>query len=255
VAPFIAQGLQEVLQYFHELQPNSSPAPDFWCQAVCAFEHIGNVDSADRWYASVDVVNITNGAVDSSWTTTDHNTVASGVDVLVNAYLAHAPNSLHYIGQNHYMRSFTPVPGSALPPGQADKPFQPTGPPVATYTRNLAGLAPGNAGIPPQNAVSITEITSYPRHWGRMYLPQLEPASYASDGHILSSVVDAIATGASSSYGQLQAAEFFPVVPVVQINKAPARGLLQVTNIQVDDNPDIIRRRRPATTTHRKRIP
>jgi hypothetical protein len=59
----------------------------------------------------------------------------------------------------------------------------------------------------------------------------------------------------STRYGALMAAEFFPVVPVTQVDKLASRGLLTVQEIQVDNVPDVIRRRRIAATGYRKILP
>jgi hypothetical protein len=42
---------------------------------------------------------------------------------------------------------------------------------------------------------------------------------------------------------------------VTQAQKADLRGLLTISEVQVDDVPDVIRRRRAHTTTYRKVLP
>jgi hypothetical protein len=57
--------------------------------------------------------------------------------------------------------------------------------------------------------------------------------------------VDNVLAAADTLYEAWAAAELFAVVPVSQVNKAPYRALLGVRQLQVDDIPDIQRRRRP----------
>jgi len=44
-------------------------------------------------------------------------------------------------------------------------------------------------------------------------------------------------------------------VPTTQVNGVASRQLLGIAKIQVDNVPDVVRRRRPRTTTYRKVLP
>lgn len=252
--PFIQVGLQNVLQYIHELDAADSTSPSTWDHVEAEFMFTGNTDNADRWFTTWDVINITGGGVDSSWTQGDFDAVDGHLRDFCFEYLTLAPQQVQFVGTKHYLRSFTPLPTAPLPPDERDKPFTRSGPPSAVYpqTRVGSGLA---EPLPPQISVSVTEKTPYPRHWGRNYFPQLAANQFTSSGHISSTACTTLANAAGVAYAALQAQEFFPVVPVVQIDKQPARALLQVNSLQVDNVPDVIRRRRPHQTTFRATAP
>jgi hypothetical protein len=103
-----------------------------------------------------------------------------------------------------------------------------------------------------QVAMSVTEKTAFPGHWGRFYLPLSGGSDFTSTRRFDTATVDSVANAVGACYATLQTAEFFPVIPVTQVDKTPARGLLQVTDVQVDDVPDVVRRRRLSQTTYRK---
>jgi hypothetical protein len=56
---------------------------------------------------------------------------------------------------------------------------------------------------------------------------------------------NAMATAAGALYSGMADSDFQIVVPILQVDKIPNRSLVGVSSIQVDDVPDIIRRRRP----------
>jgi hypothetical protein len=56
---------------------------------------------------------------------------------------------------------------------------------------------------------------------------------------------NAMATAAGALYSGMAGSDFQIVVPILQVDKIPNRSLVGVSSIQVDDVPDIIRRRRP----------
>jgi hypothetical protein len=143
-----------------------------------------------------------------------------------------------------YVREFTPVgPGNA---------FLDSGPPARVTTKSLAGT--GTNYMPPQVAFALTEKTAWPKHWGRTYLPTPQGLHVFGD-RWTSACVDTIVGAANTLYQGLAAAEFFPVVPVTQVASDPARALVGITQVQGDDIPDVIRRRRPRNTTYRKVLP
>jgi hypothetical protein len=108
--------------------------------------------------------------------------------------------------------------------------------------------------MPPQVAFALTEKTAWPKHWGRTYLPTPQGLHVFGD-RWTSACVDTIVGAANTLYQGLAAAEFFPVVPVTQVASDPARALVGITQVQGDDIPDVIRRRRPRNTTYRKVLP
>jgi hypothetical protein len=241
LAPLIPPGVQAVLEYIDELQHPDSPTPDEWRRYVYHFRNPSNIDEADEAVTTFDIVNITGGGIDVSWTEGDYATVDGQLDALVTGWATNMGSNFRCVRCAVYRMQFTVLPpsGTAL---ADDKPFVRSGPPVRDRALNILGSA--NAGLPSQISVTATEKTPYAKHWGRNYLPFPSQATVALDGHILPAVVDGIATNYEAHYGSLQANEFYPVVPVTQIDKQPARGLLGVNAVQVDDVFDVQRRRR-----------
>jgi hypothetical protein len=133
------------------------------------------------------------------------------------------------------------------------KPFAKSGPPQIVYPMTGAGAASSRQA--PQVALTTTDRTAYPRHWGRNYWPMPGSVGTTTIGNAPAGEVDATANGLAATYTQLMAADFFPVVVVTQVDKIPTRGLLTVNKIQVDDVWDVVRRRRVKTATHKKILP
>jgi hypothetical protein len=119
----------------------------------------------------------------------------------------------------------------------------------------LAGLS-ANAALPPQVACSITEILGAEsrRHWGRFYLPGLATHTLATDGSWLPAHVVTIADQAAILYNAWTTTE---VQPIVWVGRAPAgaSGFAAVTEIRVDNIPDVIRRRRFEDVSQRETRP
>lgn len=215
------------------------------------WEFTTNIDPADRYVNTFDVVNITNGAVDNSWTAQDLDDLHAGLMLLVTAVRAQMSQGMRIKEIRYYQMYFNPIiPVDERPPDWKDDPYGHSGPPVRVTAINGAGDVAGFS-LPPQVAVSVTEKTAYPRHWGRTYLPPLHVNAVAASGYISAQVVANIADGVSNMFASLHQDELYPVVPVVQVDKEPFRGLLTVNEIQVDNVFDVIRRRRSATTTQR----
>jgi hypothetical protein len=121
-------------------------------------------------------------------------------------------------------------------PNPAERITTITTPPVGTTT----------AG-PPQVASSITFRTGVRRSWGRTYLPIGN--NFATTGRLGSTTVDNIATTMDVLVKAAATADFYLVVYSSHLNSA-----LAVEAVEVDDVPDIIRRRRFKVQTYRKII-
>ena len=225
-----------------------------WRRFVWSFAPTGSTDTADIAYTTFDIVNITGGLVDNSWTAGDYTTVENAMTPLLTYYSSSilAVNT-HYTGMKAYRMAFTELPTVSPTPPDRDHPFAPTGPPDHVLVGNTPGTQAGNAA--PQMSFSTTDKTAYPRHWGRNYWPFPSPTTtIGADLQVPATIVDGMATALHTFYDTLMGAEFFPVVPVTQMNKAPARALLTVSSIQVDSNMDVIRRRRAHVTRYRKNL-
>lgn len=195
---------------------------------------------------TIDIVNITGGAVDGTWTTTDLDQVDTALGAFTTSIKALQTNNHVLKEYRHYLRSFNSLDNA--------KPFAETGPPVRITPKTGTGtLSTGFQAY--QVAATITELTPSPKHWGRLYIPGFGSGNIDSNGRIAAAAVSAMANAYSTLATSLQGNGFFPVVPITQIDKTPVRGLLTVSGAQVDDIPDVQRRRRASTPAIRTRVP
>ena len=207
---------------------------DEWRRVAIRWEDVISSDTADDCFITLDIANITNGAIDDSWTEGDYATCETLIDQFLFAWAPHCVSRLKASELRWYRRAFNDY--------AIQKPFADSGPPVRVTTVNHPGT--GTLTAAPQTALSITEVTTFPKNWGRFYLPGLGSGAIGPDGRLLSTVQDQVAGNVLALYDGLMGAEFFPVVPTTQVGKVPARGLLTVGEIHIDDVIDVIRRRR-----------
>jgi hypothetical protein len=198
----------------------------------------------------MDLVNITGGAIDTSWTSGDFATVKSMFDALevsLNNYISPAYTLVQYRAYHMAFNADDPGPGNrSKANGFA---YAPTGPP--RYVLDLTDPHSGTAGMPYQVSIGVTLKTAWPRHWGRLYLPTPSADVFDSNGRITSSARTAYANAVSTLGKALSDADFLPVVPVTDLNRSAFHGLLGVGSYVVDDVPDIQRRRRPRQAANR----
>ena len=211
--------------------------------------------SEDEAMFTFDFVNITGGSVDTTWTLQDYQAVEGAFDTLMATVRTFQSSGHTLIAYRWYQMQFAS-------PMLVDRRFLPTGPPVRIVPKNLPGTS-ANDALPYQVAFSVTERTSIPRHWGRFYLPGAsEGVATGPWGRFQSTTIQAIADSVALCYFNLQNAELFPVVVSTQAQSGGPGSesvlggtLLGVTNIQVDDIPDVIRRRRPRQPNIRTVLP
>jgi hypothetical protein len=163
--------------------------------------------------------------------------------------------------QNRYTFHEVRAYRKAFNPMTEQKPFIPSGPPERVWSSSLT-VGQYASLLPSQVAMTSTNLTPYPHHWGRNYWFAPHSEGITSSGHIPATSVDGLAQQVHNMYETWANAQFIPVVPITQYSLGgkpaqivPFRGLLQVTGVQVDDVFDIQRRRRASTTTYRKILP
>jgi hypothetical protein len=125
--------------------------------------------------------------------------------------------------------------------------------PVRVIEWDVDGTASGSA-LPPQVAVSVTEMTSSRRAWGRFYLPFNALANTDAQGRIATASLTLIADKLDAMYETCLAAGLIPVVysPAKPERETAGGGTLPaiearaltVDKLQVDDVFDVIRSRR-----------
>jgi hypothetical protein len=128
----------------------------------------------------------------------------------------------------------------------------PPNPVVRTTSVGVAATGGGPA-LPPQVSTTVTLQTAIRKYWGRMYLPA--PRDGALDdtstvwGRWDHSFVDSWCTDLQGMFNDLGAIGLIPAV----YSRAGA-AFMSVVGLEVDDVPDIQRRRRFATTGYRKQL-
>lgn len=138
----------------------------------------------------------------------------------------------------------------------------PPQPPIFTWTYGVAGTNGDQVIPPPQVALSVTNKTSDPGSWGRFYLPVGSWSAFSSgNGRFTQAVIDDVGNAFAFFQNSLVTAGLHPVVyskakPVRQTaaerragtlpGSLPAVGAraLAIAQTQIDDIPDVIRRRR-----------
>lgn len=234
VAPF----LLSKLDYDHESDPDTLKwyrLQTVWSRTTPA----GTVE--DRAICTFDLVNITGGVPDATWITSDFTSAEAKFDTFFNVVRSYQTNNHTLVEYRWYPMTFAPITDAPL---DKQKPFNPSLYPDRVTTKSVAGT--GTTPLPYQVSMAITEKTALPKHWGRFYIPGINGTLMATGGRwVMVGGANDILAAADTMYEALAGAELYPVVPITQVAKVPVRALLGVTSLQVDDIPDIVRRRRP----------
>jgi hypothetical protein len=125
----------------------------------------------------------------------------------------------------------------------------PPNPVHRTTVVNVAGTG-SNAALPPQCSSTVTLQVPLRKNWGRFYLPQLDisvlQTAGTTEGRYKNAFVDDMATAAHDMFDDLGGIGLIPAV-----YSRAGHSFMAVGAVEVDDVPDIQRRRRPATTGYR----
>lgn len=113
------------------------------------------------------------------------------------------------------------------------------GPAVRVTPVNVAATGVSSNTVPDQVAETVTFRTASRLHWGRVYLPKLIYTSFDPYGRIVHATCDSIATATRTLYNSAVSAgcEFYVV-------SREHGALLTVSQLAMDNTPDVIRRRR-----------
>ncbi len=136
--------------------------------------------------------------------------------------------------------------------------------PVRVVDNLVVGTAVTSGAMPPQVALSCTELTSSRKSWGRVFWPGIANSAASNSttdmtGRYSSAVLTAFANALDTYYEACRAASVMPVVFSPAKPSRPTAGggtlaatgarALTVDTIQVDDVPDVIRSRRFKSAT------
>jgi hypothetical protein len=196
-------------------------------------------------------LNLTNGVPDASWITSDYTSVESAFDAL---WTSLRPNYLPEIKLSEY---------AWRADGPAFKPFGAgLSPTLRIVPKSVAGSGVGGTALPPQCAMSVTEVTAatydvsgvgVPGHapgtgrtqrrnrWGRFYLPA-PIAVNLTDGRFATQYCSDVSGFVRTFYNACVTAGIIPVM------YSPTTGhAWSVTEVHVDDIVDVVRSRRYTT--------
>lgn len=227
-----------------EIQPTGAaaggPEAGTWRRFVFHVENLTSADFADDQSFSIDIANITDGDVDSTWTDADYAAVWISLSNIGVTVMQAVSSAYRCDRVESYIRGYNPY--------SITKPFADSGPPERKYLTGWTGG--GGSTVPPQACTTITEETASRANWGRTYLPTLSSSAYMAGGRINPALVTQLVDSFHLNYDGLMQQQFFPVVPATWTGMVkgaggqPARVLQGVTGLRADDVVDIHRSRR-----------
>lgn len=217
-------------QFTEDQQALATPTWGYYVQNLFEMKDpSGAFTTRERGLFGLHWINTTSGALDTTWVTADYTAVESAVQTFWTALGTYISGDFRLVEHRWY----------AFGPGVV-KP----NPPVRVTTLATPIVGGSAAVMPHQCAETVTLRTALRRHWGRIYVPT-GGASLAQGGvfgpstlSTFSSSARTLLTAPGTSQG---------IVPVVW-DRVHERAY-GVTDIEVDNIPDIIRRRRLRTTT------
>lgn len=204
-------------------------------RAVVTFDRTQDHAAADPVQIHFDFLNFTGGVPDDTWTSGDYTTLEGVLTTALTSLRQFFPSGVRVT-----MITWYRVGPGIVAPNPAERQTL-LGSPIAG-----TGAATVNE---PQSAISITFRTSVRRSWGRTYLPNFSRAM-AAGGVIGTSDVDLVANTINTMVGSAASSDFALVVISNRLNAA-----LQVEHVEVDNNPDVVRRRRWKSSTYKKILP
>jgi hypothetical protein len=193
--------------------------------------------SADPAEMHFDFLNITSGAPDDTWTTADFTTLEGYLDTFFGVIASNLWSSGYKLTQYNWYREGAGI----VAPNPAVRQI--------TKTTPLAGSNAGTSVHPPQVACSLTQRNGVRRSWGRTYIP-VNVATLLSAQTLPTATVDAIANGANALMTSAASSDFYWGTTSKTLS-----AFLNTEHIEVDDNLDVIRRRRWKSSTYKKILP
>jgi len=233
------------------LAPGTTP-PTEWRRFSIKCEDTVSADTANDAYVSIDIVNYTNGVVDTTWTTADYGSVVSSIEPILAAWATNMSVGHSFTEISAYRMAYHD-PGYVDPKTGKYPCFVNSGPP--DFTTPVTHVGVGTALQAAQVSATTTEITGARAGWGRTYWPFPASTVLASGGGIANATVDAFLQVVHDKYGELMANQFPVVVPSCFSGKTINRALQTVSAVRMDNVPDIQRRRRLNKATYSKTLP
>lgn len=232
------------VEMFTANDPESTVDADIWTRWRFNWADQISGDNADTQTFKLDVVNFTNGSIDSSWTDADLTFVANQMSSFANAIKPTIADRLICDRIFAYQMAFNPIDYQPDPVNKPNyyPPFVDSGGPIWTLGPAADGTAIGHQAS--QVSSTITLQTPSRRNWGRIFLPTLGDSAFQTDGRIATSQLTFFVDQLAIVYNTLADQEMYIVVPTTSVDKRRVRTLQNVTALSADDIPDIQRRRR-----------
>jgi hypothetical protein len=183
-------------------------------------------------------INSTSGDIDDSWDAADFLAVEDAWIAFVAGWQGYLYSGTGITGFTwHHPEIHVPASGPNT---------ERVGDPVRQITRTAYGTS-ATGHFAQQVASAVTLKTPQRRHWGRFYLPGPDSTYISATGQYTDAYTAAVASAAQTLVKTPKSSR--GVMPVVLgLQSRTVRG---VNAVQCDSVPDIIRRRRPATTAFR----
>jgi hypothetical protein len=229
-APLILSGAYAA---YGALEVKNAPDPfqGRRCQVV-----IARPSPEDVVVNTFDFVNITSGAVDTSWTAGDFTGVEARLRTFYAAIAARIPSDCSL---REFRWNVLPNPPGVINPAVR----------VAPPATALAFS--GTARLPAQLAVAITKTTAVRKHWGRIYIGPLSDTSFVgSSGRVSTATADLLGGAFETLRAGLQADD----TPMIVYNRTE-NIYLSVDGSRTDDVFDVVRSRRLRAASYRKITP
>jgi hypothetical protein len=236
-----AAGTDLLWQLYQGLTREQNVPPTELRRAMLVFDHpTAPLMGEDARITTIDFLNVTDGAPDSSWTAADYNNVNARITTFWNEIKPYYSEKTRLREIRYY----------AIGPE-----IERSGPPRHVHVLNSLGghTGAGSTPLPPQVAVTVTERTQSPGRWGRLYLPA-PSVGQCQDGYLQAGPQGAIATAYANlvnAHGEEE------IVPVVTSKAKPARttkkgstlpaqpwAAMSISRVQVDNIFDVMRSRR-----------
>lgn len=236
LAPLAFAAGEALVDHLSEVE---TPGELQWRRAiVTAARSTPGGTSEDHAQIHFDIVNMTAGEVDTSWIAADYEDCEDQIKELCNVFALQSSSICIWDSIRWYAMAFETA-GSG---------FAESGDAVRVTPINYPGSTTTTDALPYQVACSITFKTALRKHWGRIYVPNFKPSTLDGYGRWEGTgTLDPLVAAFATRFGALQDAGFVPVVA-----SAATKTLFSITDVQVDDIPDVQRRRRARTTLLRK---
>jgi len=203
-------------------------------RCLVTFDRTGIATTADPCFFHFDFLNMTAGAPDDTWITSDY----TGLETLVSAFCTSMVgfwSNLEKVTTFSWYRVGTGV----SKPNPAERILVLGAPIVGTVSSGFQA---------PQIATTITFRTGVRKSWGRTYIPY--SLGVTSSRRLSSTQCDSIA-GAANTLATGAATNDMHLVVVSK----PLASSLNVEHVEVDDVLDVQRRRRWKQSTYKKVLP